>query len=284
LPKQSRDFIAAALHKNEKIMETLQIDTVRNEKKAAPVVREKSKWASRLWYIFYPAGVVKIWRQKKRLWLKLLYTLIGPPVFLIAFAYSSIVTFAAFLPSLDHTVGNRNDKTIVNSEGNYSATFIKTGAETNGAYELVQVELEPYGGNDWHYHHSFEESFTVLDGAVHIGRNGSEILLNKGDSAKAARKDMHYFKNARGEKSLLLVKIAPAGGLEKTLRVAYGLINDGLLKNDMTKNPWHMVLLLAYSESYLPVMPSWFQEPLINSLAKIAQWKGEDKALYKYFK
>jgi quercetin dioxygenase-like cupin family protein len=264
-------------------MEALQIDTVQTEKKAVPIVK-KNKWLPRLWYLFYPVGVIKIWRLKKRLWLKLLYTITVLPVFLIAFAYSGIVSFAAFLTPLDHNVGNRSDRTIVNSEGNYSATFIKTGAETNGAYELVQVELEPYGGNDWHYHHSFEESFTVLDGAVRIGHNGSEVLLNKGDSAKALRGDMHYFKNARGEKSLLLVKIAPAGGLEKTLRVAYGLINDGLLKNDMTKNPWHMVLLLAYSESYLSVMPSWFQESLINSLAKIAQWKGEDKALYKYFK
>ena len=109
-------------------------------------------------------------------------------------------------------------------------------------------------------------------------------MLNKGDSADANRTHLHYFKNARAEKSVLLVKIAPAGGLEKTLRVAYGLINDGLLRNDMTKNPWHMVLLLAYSESYLPVMPSCLQEPLINSLAKIAQWKGEDKELFKYFK
>jgi hypothetical protein len=148
----------------------------------------------------------------------------------------------------------------------------------------VQVELEPYGGNDWHYHSSFEESFTVLDGTVRIGNDGKELLLKKGDSAMADRKHLHFFKNARGEKSVLLVKIAPAAGLEKTLRVAYGLINDGLLRNDMTKNPWHMVLLLAYSESYLPVMPSWFQEPLVNALAKIAQWKGEDKELYKYFK
>jgi quercetin dioxygenase-like cupin family protein len=264
-------------------MEALQPDTVRTGKKASPVA-PKRKWLARLWYVFYPVGVVKIWRLKKLLWLKLLYTTIALPVFLIAFAYVGIVSFAAFLPSLDHTMGNRSDRTIVNGEGNYSATFIKTGAETHGAYELVQVELEPYGGNDWHYHHSFEETFTVLNGAVRIGHNGSEILLNKGDSAKANKEDMHYFKNAKGEKSLLLVKIAPAGGLEKTLRVAYGLINDGLLKNDMTKNPWHMVLLLAYSESYLPVMPSWFQEPLITSLAKIAQWKGEDKALYKYFK
>lgn len=264
-------------------MEALQIDKVSTGKKAVPVVI-KTKWLTRLWYLFYPVGVVKIWRLEKRLWLKLLYTIIGLPLFLIAFTYIGLISFAAFLPPLDHSVGNRSDRTVVNSEGNYSATFIKTGAETNGAYELVQVELEPYGGNDWHYHHSFEETFTVLNGAVRIGHNGSEVLLNKGDSAKASKKDLHYFKNARAEKSLLLVKIAPAGGLEKTLRVAYGLINDGLLKNDMTKNPWHMALLLGYSESYLPMMPSWFQEPLINSLAKIAQWKGEDKELYKYFK
>ena len=246
------------------------MDKVRAGKKAVLVVK-KRKWLSVLWYMFYPVGVVRIWSLKKLFLIKLLYSLIGLPLFLFAIAFAGIVTFAAFLPPVDRTVGNRSDRTIVNKEGNYSATFIKTGAETNGAYELVQVELEPYGGNDWHYHQSFDETFTVLDGAVRIGKNNSEMLLNKGDSAMAGRKDMHYFKNAKGEKSLLLVKIAPAGGLEKTLRVAYGLINDGLLKNDMTKNPWHMVLLLAYSESYLPVMPSWIQEPLIHSLTKIAQ-------------
>jgi quercetin dioxygenase-like cupin family protein len=264
-------------------MGTLQINMVRTEEKAVSIVKTR-KWLSWLSMVFYPIGVFKIWRANRRIWLKLVYTLFGLPVFLLVFGYVSIVTFSALLPSLDRTVGHRSDKTIVNSEGNYSATFIKTGAETNGAYELVKVELEPHGGNDWHYHTSFEESFTVLDGAVSIGKNGKERLLNKGDSATAYRKDMHFFKNARAEKSVLLVKTAPAGGLEKTLRVAYGLMNNGQLKNDMTKNPWHMVLLLAYSQSYLQGMPSWFQEPLINALAKIAQWKGEDKELYKYFK
>lgn len=265
-------------------MQTLQTDKVPTEKKAVPVVKKRKRllWLS---LFFYPVGVIKIWKSKKRLWLKLVYTLFGLPIFLFVFGITSILIFAAFLPNLDRTVGHRADRTVVNSEGNYSATFIKTGAETNGAYELVRVELEPYGGNDWHYHSSFEETFTVLDGAVRIGDGGkNERLLNVGDSARAQRHHLHFFKNARDKKSVLLVKIAPAGGLEKTLRVAYGLINDGLLRNEMTKNPWHMVLLLAYSESYLPVMPSWFQEPFINALAKIAQWKGEDKALYKYFK
>ncbi|WP_276134345.1 cupin domain-containing protein [Polluticoccus soli] len=245
---------------------------------------KSSKWLKVLSVLFYPTGVVTVWKGNRKFWLKLLYTVIGLPVFLVLFSYFSIVVFGAFLPPLDRTVGNRTDKTIVNGEGNYSATFVKSGAETGGAYELVQVELEPYGGNDWHYHKTFVEEFTVLEGQVKIGHNGSEVLLNKGETTRADKEDMHFFKNATGERAQLLVKITPAAGLEKTLRVAYGLINDGLLKNEMTKNPWHMALLLGYSESYLPFMPAMIQEPLINALAKIAQWRGEDKSLYKYFK
>lgn len=244
---------------------------------------KNSQWKFWLSLLFYPVGVVRIWRSKTRLWAKLLYSIFALPVFLIAGVYAGIVLFAAFLPKLDCTVGNRTDKTIYNNEGNYSATFIETGKQTNNAYELVQVELEPHGGNDWHYHSSFTEEFTVVDGQVTIGKNGDSILLDKGQTTQAERKDMHYFKNARNTKSVLLVKITPAAGLEKTLRVAYGLMNDGLLKNEMTENPWHMCLLLGYSQSYLPGMPAWFQEPLITALAKIAQWRGEDKVLKKYF-
>jgi len=247
-------------------------------------VVKRSKWPYRLWLLFYPVGIFKIWKSNTKIGWKLLYSLLGFPLFIIGFSYLCIVGFALFLPTLDRSVGVRTDRTIINKEGNYSATFVKTGLETNNAYELVQVELEPNGGNDWHYHNRFTEEFTVLKGVVNIGHDGKATALRPGPTYAVSKNKMHYFKNALNERSLLLVKITPAGGLEKTLRVAYGLINDGLLKNDMTENPWHMCLLLAYSESYLPDMPSWFQEPLINALAKIAQWKGEDRALYKYFK
>lgn len=248
---------------------------------ASPVKKRQG----RLWLplLFYPVGVVRIWRGSQRLWVKLLYSILALPVFLAIVLYAGIVVFAALLPALNCGVGNRTDKTIYNREGNYAATFVKTGRETNNAYELVEVELEPYGGNDWHCHSGFVETFTVVDGRVKIGKNGKEIILDKGQTTQAGKKNMHYFKNALGSKSVLLVKVTPAASLEKTLRVAYGLMNDGLLKNDMTENPWHMCLLLGYSQSYLPGMPVWFQEPLINALAKIAQWKGEDKALRKYY-
>lgn len=263
-------------------MKSTLTTAVRTEQNTVSTVK-KYRWKYLLSLMFYPVGVIRIWKSKTKVWLKLMYSILALPVFLLISVYIGVVLFAVFLPELDRTVGNRTDRTIVNREGNYSATFVKTGKETNNAYELVQVELEPNGGNDWHYHSSFVEQFTVVDGQVKIGRNGDELLLDKGEAASANKEDMHYFKNALDRKSVLLVKTIPAAGLEKTLRVAYGLINDGLLKNDMTENPWHMCLLLGYSESYLKGMPGWFQEPLINALAKIAQWKGEHKELEKYY-
>lgn len=239
------------------------------------------KWTS---FIFYPVGVVRIWRGNHRFWVRLLYTLIGLPIFLILFLFLFIVSFAAFLPALDMSVGNRTDRTVFNSEGNYKATFLKTSAETGGAYELIQVEVEPHGGNGWHYHKSFDEYFTVLKGKAQVGKNSKEYIINQGDSAMAKKGEMHYFSNPTDSTALLLVRTAPAAGLEKSIRVGYGLINDGQLKDAVTKNPWHMALLLGYSGTYLPGIPGFIQEPLVNSLAKIAQWKGEDKELEKYFK
>ncbi|RDC64049.1 cupin domain-containing protein [Adhaeribacter pallidiroseus] len=243
---------------------------------------------SRAWkytsLVFYPTAVFRIWKDSYPLVIKLLYTLVGLPVFLGVFLFLAITGFALFLRPLDLSVGNRPDRTVYNSGGNYQSTFLKTGAETNGAYELIQVEVEPHGGNEWHYHKNFDETFTVLKGQAQVGQGKKEFRVNEGQSATARRGEMHYFLNPTNSTMLLRVKVSPAGGLEKSIRIAYGLANDGQFNGPLTKNPWHMALLLGYSGTYLPDVPGFIQEPLVNALAKIAQWKGEDKALEKYFR
>ena len=231
-----------------------------------------------------PAGVFRIWKSGKNIFLKILSLLVGLPLFLVFYSFIGVVLFASFLPPLDLTVGDRKDRTIVNSEGNYSATFVKTALETRNVYELIEVEVEPDGGNDPHYHKDFEEHFTVLRGALTVYVNNVPHVLLKGDSITAIRQTMHNFRNETDSMVVVNVKTTPAKGLEKTLRVAYGLINTKQLKNDMTKNPWHMCLLLGYSGSYLEGVPSYIQEPLVNALARIAQWKGEDRSLEQFFR
>ncbi|HEX6889574.1 MAG TPA: cupin domain-containing protein [Chryseolinea sp.] len=237
-----------------------------------------------LFLFFLPAGIFRIWKSDKNFFLKAAYALFGLPFFIALYSFLGMLAFAAFLPPLDLTVGDRKDRTIVNSEGDYSATFVKTAHETQNLYELIQVEVEPDGGNGPHYHKDFEEHFSVLKGTLTVYIGDVPHRLNEGDSLTAIRETMHYFRNETDSTVLMTVKTTPACGLEKTLRVAYGLINTGQLKNDFTENPWHMCLLLGYSGSYLEGMPSFIQEPLVTSLARIAQWKGEDKSLEVFYR
>ena len=235
-------------------------------------------------FLCLPIGAYRIWKSGKNIFGKLAYIALGLPFFIVSYLFLALIVFSSFLPPLDLSVGNRNDRTIVNSAGNYSATFIKTANETKNVYELIQVEVEPGGGNDPHYHKEFEEHFAVLKGTLTVYIEGVPHDLMPGDTATAPRQTMHHFRNETDSLVVMTVKTTPAGGLEKTLRVAYGLINTGQLKDNFTKNPWHMCLLLGYSGSYLEGMPSFIQEPLVNSLARIAQWKGEDESLEVFYK
>ena len=237
-----------------------------------------------LFLLCFPLGVYYIWKRRTATWKKVLYTVAGIPLFLFVYSFLFITLFAAFLPPLDRSTGIRADRTINNMEGQYDVTFLKTARETNGAYEMVQVTLQPGGGNDWHYHKAFVEQFNVLQVQLKVGLNGQEISVEGGQHAEAPKKAMHKFYNTSNSPVVFNVTIVPARSFEKTLRVAYGLISTGQTdKNGLPKNPWHLFLLLGYSESYLQGLPGFIQEPLINALAKIAQWKGEDEALKVFY-
>ncbi len=49
-------------------------------------------------FLFYPTGVYRIWKQKNALWLRLVYTLLGLPLFLVVATFLAIIAFASFLP------------------------------------------------------------------------------------------------------------------------------------------------------------------------------------------
>ncbi len=238
-----------------------------------------------LFFLAYPVGVYAIWKRKTATAKKILYTLLGFPLFGVLGVFVGILLFAALLPALDTTPVNRPDRTIRNTRGDYKVTFLKTNRETAGAYELVQVSLAPGGGNDWHYHNQFVEKFRVLDGELNIGLDGKEVALGAGDTLTAPANALHKFYNTSGKTTTFTVEINPGRSFERTLRIGYGLCNAGHCdEKGMPNNPWHLVLLLAYSESYLPILPGVVQETLFPALAKIAQWKGEHKALESYYR
>src|SRR5687768_16756542 len=66
-----------------------------------------------LFFICHPIGVWRIWRSNNHVLLKIIYSLLGIPLFVVSYSFLAILVLAAVLPPLDLTVGDRKDRTIV---------------------------------------------------------------------------------------------------------------------------------------------------------------------------
>ena len=176
-------------------------------------------------------------------------------------------------------------KSIYNPLAKDRVTFLKSAAETDGAYVLVQVELAPKGGNSLHYHTTFTEEFEVLEGTLSIELEKEVITLEPGEKATAPIYKLHRFFNEDPVRPCtFLVTIKPARKFEAMLRTAYGLINDGLTNSKgIPKSIWHTALLFDMGESYIPGIPLRLQVWLADLLAKTAHRRGKNKELEKYY-
>ncbi len=160
------------------------------------------------------------------------------------------------------------------------ATFLETSEETGGEYSLIEVEVAPGGGNDPHYHLTYDEHFEVLEGALEVLVDKETRTLRPGQKAVAPRNVLHRFRNTTEERAKFLVELRPGhAGFEKAVKVAYGLAYDGRVFADGTpRNPYHLALLLEWSEIRLPGVFT-VAEPLFRLLARRARRKGIDKEL-----
>lgn len=176
-------------------------------------------------------------------------------------------------------------KTITHPLIGDTVTFLKTTAETNGAYTLVEVALLPGGGNDAHYHVNYSEVFEVLEGTLGVQYGKAEHVLNAGDTVTVPPKVVHRFFNKSSEHPVKFrVTIEPARHFEATLRIAYGLAADGKTNKKGMPHIWHLAIILQKGESYLPGLPLVIQRGLFGVLARIARMKGVHRELYKYYK
>jgi quercetin dioxygenase-like cupin family protein len=165
-----------------------------------------------------------------------------------------------------------------------SVTFLKTAADTNGAYTLVEVELADGGGVGLHYHKTYSERFECTEGEVQVKLGKVMDSLQAGQSAEAAPNINHLFRNRSGKPCRFKVELRPASrGFEQSLQIGYGLANDGLCKpNGFPKDKLALAWLFDISESNLPGWMSVF-EFILRKQAKKAREKGLDKQLLEKY-
>ena len=153
------------------------------------------------------------------------------------------------------------ERKIYNPIQKDTVTFLKTAADTNGEYTLVEVELADGGGVGLHYHKTYSEKFTAVDGEVQVQLSKSIHTLKNGETATAVPNVNHLFRNRSGKPCKFLVELRPGSrGFEQSLQIGYGLANDGLCRpNGFPKDKLALAWLFDISESNLPGWMSVFE-------------------------
>ena len=162
----------------------------------------------------------------------------------------------------------------------YEVTFV----ERSQAATVVEVLMQPQGGNELHYHTGFTETFEVIEGTLGIQLGDDLISLQPGESATAPTYNKHrFFNDSTNEPVKFRVTVKPAQNFEQMLRIAYGLANDGKTNKKGVPRLLHAALLFSIGDTYLPGLPLWVQEVLFGGIARLARLLGKDRELTKYY-
>jgi len=148
------------------------------------------------------------------------------------------------------------------------AVLVKSSEETNGERSEFDIYLVPGGGNALHFHDSFSETFTVVEGELTVQIGLTEKVLRKGEQHTVKRHQLHAFKNKTSNPVKFNVKLTPGhSGFEKAIAIGYGLAADGETnEKSIPRNFSHLSILVA-SSGTIPAGFFKFLMPLFRWIA-----------------
>ena len=173
---------------------------------------------------------------------------------------------------------NNTNRTITNPMVKDKVTFLKTAEDTNGEQTLLSIDLAINGGNDLHYHDTFEETFIAVEGTLGITLEDKEIILQPGESITVPIGLLHRFYNPNGHPIKFETKITPASrNLEEFLQIIYGLARDGKTNKKSIPTNLNDIGILSLLGETLPPKNSLLYRVkfLFNWLGKRAEKKGK---------
>lgn len=172
-------------------------------------------------------------------------------------------------------------RTIYNPELQETVTFLQMSEETGGSLSELEITLAPGGGNPLHYHTTYTELFTAVEGELYLQIKNKRILkLNPGESYLVKKGEVHRFFNPGTSEIRFRNEVRPGHrGFENTLRILHGLAADGMYNSKkVPKNFTHLAICGIMSDMRLPGL-MWFTTPLLKLIAANARRKGVEKQL-----
>ncbi|ODU01121.1 MAG: cupin [Planctomycetes bacterium SCN 63-9] len=90
-------------------------------------------------------------------------------------------------------------------------TLKTTGAETGGAFAMIEAVVPPGGGPPPHRHTREDEAFYVLEGELVFHADGQSFTAGPGSWITLARGSVHRFRNESRATARMLICVTPAG-------------------------------------------------------------------------
>lgn len=85
------------------------------------------------------------------------------------------------------------------------------GADTGGAFALIEALVPPGGGPPPHVHRREDEAFYVLEGELRFHADGRDFTAGAGAWVALARGSLHHFRNVGDRPARMLIVVTPAG-------------------------------------------------------------------------
>lgn len=169
-------------------------------------------------------------------------------------------------------------RTITNPVFEDEVRFVKTAEESDGEVTELEITLKPGGSNELHYHQTYAEVFTAVEGqlGVRLGSKGVEHILEPGESKVVDKGQIHAFFNPSDTNITFKVELKPGhSGFEQSLRIMYGLAHDGEVNDKgMPTNLKYVGVIARLSEMRSPNLFLRLLEPLLLWLGKRAEKDG----------
>ncbi|MCW4457056.1 cupin domain-containing protein [Microbacterium sp. MPKO10] len=89
-------------------------------------------------------------------------------------------------------------------------TILLTGADTNGRYALIDMNV-PAGGGPPPHRHDFEEMFHVTEGEIEVTFRGHTTVVQAGETVNIPARAPHFFRNASEHNARMLGMVTPPG-------------------------------------------------------------------------
>ncbi len=153
--------------------------------------------------------------------------------------------------------------TLVNPVTKERMTFLKTAAETNGEYVLIELRAAPGGVvAAAHVHPAQTETFDVISGTLGAKVGGKKIEAKAGDVLVVEPRVAHKWWNAGEDELVFRCEVRPALQFEQLIETMFSLAADGKTNKKGMPNPLRLAVIANHhlGDVQLPVVPRWMQK------------------------